>query len=99
MKIFDLLFAISFEFLGEITSVQCISSGEWEVVSRKTRESTNGRDQIFATSGKASKLTLTSTGESALKLLQMRHKIIYQPAERMLRATISVALCMFCLSL
>ena len=51
MKIFDLLFAISFEFLGEITSVQCISSGEWEVVSRKTRESATGRFQIFATSG------------------------------------------------
>ena len=53
VKIFDLLFAISFQFLAEITSVQCISSGVW--VGGKTRESAVGPFQIFPTSGKAIK--------------------------------------------
>ena len=41
VKIFDLLFAISFQFLAEITSVQCISSGVWVGggLGGKTRES------------------------------------------------------------
>ena len=57
MKIFDLLFAISFQFLGEITSVQCISSGVWVGggLGGKTRESAGGPFQIFPTSGKAIK--------------------------------------------
>ena len=57
VKIFDLLFAISFQFLAEITSVQCISSGVWVGggLGGKTRESAVGPFQIFPTSGKAIK--------------------------------------------